>query len=58
MNLRQLKVQATKREYQRVFDYMCLPARDIIVEYEGQRWIKSSWNGINRFGWGKWEKVA
>jgi len=53
MTERQLKIAATKKEYKRVYEYMCLPAQDI--EIKG--WIKYAWNGLNSFGWDKWKKI-
>jgi hypothetical protein len=51
-NERQQKIAATKAEYNRVYNHMILPARDI--EIDG--WIKRAWHGLNSFGWGKWER--
>ena len=53
---KQIKAQATKKEYRRVYDNYCLPARDIYAECSDGMWIKQAWSGLNSFGWDKWEK--
>lgn len=53
---RSIKLEATKREYRRVYDNMCLPARDIIAECSDGTWVRRAWQSLNRFGWGKWER--
>ena len=53
---RQIRLAATKREYRRVFDDMCLPAQNIVAECRDGTWIKKAYNGIGRFGWSKWKK--
>lgn len=55
MTLRAKKLAATKREYRRVYENMNLPPRDIVVEYDGVRYIRYAWQSLNRFGWGRWE---
>lgn len=56
-SVKQLKREATLREYKRVFDNMCLPARDIFVETSEGRYMRSAWTNLNSFGWSKWELV-
>ena len=53
---RSIKLEATKREYRRVYDNMCLPARDIVAECSDGMWRRRAWQGHNQFGWGKWER--
>jgi hypothetical protein len=52
MKTRQMKINATKAEYKRVYENMNLPARNI--EIPG--WIKPAWNCGHNFGWRKWER--
>lgn len=54
-SLRAMKRAATAREYQRVYDCMCLPARDITVEFEGCVYVRRAWNSLRGFGWTRWE---
>ena len=53
MTERQLKIEATKREYKRVFEDMILPARDIRID----GWVRKAWNGLGNFGWDKWVRI-
>ena len=53
---RSIKLEATKREYRRVYDDMCLPARDIVAECSDGMWRRRAWQGLNQFGWGTWER--
>ena len=55
--LRQLKTEATKREKARVFDNMNMPPRDITVDYLGRDYIRRAWQGVNTFGWDRWERA-
>jgi len=50
----QKKREATRREYRRVYEYMCLPPRDIQVEHNGRRYVRRAWSGVGHFGWGRW----
>lgn len=54
MTLTQLKTQATRTEFARVYNNFNLPARDIVVEHNGARYIRYAWHSVNRFGWTAW----
>jgi len=54
---RQIKIEATRKEFSRVFDNMNLPARDIHADCSDGKWVRRAWNGLNRFGWGRWERI-
>lgn len=56
-SLKKLKRQATKLEYNRVYNDMILPAKNIYVEYENEIYLKEAWNDSNKFGWKKWKKI-
>ena len=52
--LRSKKIRATKEEYSRVYDNFNMPPQNIYVEHDGQTYMRKAWQGLNRFGWGKW----
>lgn len=53
---KQIKTQATKKEFRRVFDNFCLPGRDIIASCSDGTYRRKFWQNLNRFGWDKWKK--
>ena len=55
MTLRSAKCAATRREHHRVYINMCMPPRDITIEHDGHHYVRRSWQGVGRFGWGRWE---
>jgi hypothetical protein len=60
MNDKQIKEAAIKREHVRVYDNMCLPARDIRAKCSDGNWVKYAYNShtgtSGTFGWGEWER--
>lgn len=54
--LRSKKIAATKKEFERVYDYYNLPPRDIIVTHDGVTFLKKAWVNGKNFGWDKWKK--
>lgn len=53
---KQIKTEATKQEYKRVFDFMNV-GRDITVECSNGLWVRKFWSNPNgRFGWSRWVK--
>lgn len=57
MTLQAKKTAATRAEYSRVYDNFNLPPRDIVVEHEGETYIRRAWTALREFGWGRWERV-
>lgn len=53
--LKSAKRAATLKEYERVFQNMNLPPRDIYLEYEGKIYVRRAWQSLNSFGWRRWE---
>jgi len=53
----QIKTEATKREYHRVYDDYNLPPRDIYADCSDGHWVRRAWSGPGQFGWGKWQRV-
>jgi hypothetical protein len=58
MTDRAKKTAATKAEYVRVFDHMCMPPRDIIAQCSDGTWMRRAWVSGNRFGWRAWHKIG
>lgn len=54
---RQIKADASKAEYARVYNNMSLPPRNIVAECSDGTWQRDAWSAPGRFGWGKWHKV-
>lgn len=54
---RQIKAEASKAEYKRVYDNMSLPPRNIVAECSDGMWQRDAWSALGRFGWSKWHKV-
>lgn len=55
--IRKAKLAATKAEYSRVYDNMCLPPCDIEAEADGRRFVRRAWTGPNTFGWSRWMEI-
>jgi hypothetical protein len=54
---RKIKTEATKQEYQRVFDFMNV-GRDIFAECSDGTWVRRFWSNPNgSFGWGRWDRL-
>ena len=57
MTEKQIKADATKAEYARVYDNMILPPMDIHAECPSGHHVRKAWSGLNTFGWGRWQKI-
>ncbi len=57
MTEKQMKADATKAEYARIYDNMILPPQDIHVKCSNGHHVRKVWTSLNTFGWGRWQKI-
>lgn len=53
---RQIKMEATKKEYKRQSENLDLP-KSIIAECSDGIWKRQAWSFLGSFGWEKWKKI-